>query len=86
MSNSLSAATRYPLLAELLEAQQRPLTATFSIADVAALFSVSPRSIQNRVASGQLQARNLPGRARFLAVDLEAFLAASKKKGLRRAA
>lgn len=86
MSYNSTAADKYPLLAELLEAQQRPLSATFSIADVAALFSVSPRSVQNRVASGQLQARDLPGRARFLAVDLEAFLATSKKKRLRRAA
>jgi hypothetical protein len=85
MSNN-SSATKYPLLCELLEAHQRPLSATFSIADVAALFTVSPRSIQNRVASGQLQARDLPGRARFLPVDLESYLVASKKKVMRRAA
>jgi hypothetical protein len=76
-------ATKYPLLQEILEVKNLQLQATFTIRDVARIFSVSVRAIQSRVASGQLSARDLPGRARFLPVDLENFLAASRKGGAR---
>jgi len=76
-------ATKYPLLQEILEVKNLQLQATFTIRDVARIFSVSVRAIQSRVASGQLSARDLPGRARFLPVDLENFLAASRKGGSR---
>jgi transposase len=58
-----------------------PLQPTYSNRDVATLFGVSIRAIQDRVASGQLTARDLPGRAKFLPVDLEEFLQHSKKRG-----
>jgi len=86
MNNDPTSVKKYPLLCEILAVHQRNLRATYTVADVAALFNVSARAIQNRVASGQLPARDLPGRARFLSEDLEAFLIASRKKVQRRAA
>jgi hypothetical protein len=79
------AATKYPHLQEVLALKSLPLQATYTIRDLAQMFRVSVRAIQNRVASGQLPARDLPGRAKFLCEDLESFLAASKKKGGRHA-
>lgn len=72
-------ASKYPLFQEILDLKNLPLQATYTIRDVARIFGVTPRTIQHRVASGQLLARDLPGRAKFLAVDLETFLSASKK-------
>ena len=85
MSNDVSTVKKYPLLTELLTALQLQIRATYSIGDVGRLFGVSSRAIQSRVASGQLTARDLPGRARFLSEDLETFLASSKRR-LRRVA
>jgi len=53
----------------------------YTIRDVAKLFGVSMRSIQSRVASGQLATRDLPGRAKFLPCDLEEYLRQSKRVG-----
>jgi chorismate synthase len=81
---SSSAATTYPLLQEILGIKNLPLQPTYTIRDLADIFRVSVRAIQNRVASGQIAARDLPGRAKFLPQDIEAFLSASKKVGQRR--
>jgi hypothetical protein len=72
---------KYHLLEELLALSQMTLQPTFSVCDIAKLFHVSTRSIQSRVASGQLASRDLPGRAKFLPVDIEEFLHESKKGG-----
>jgi len=77
---NVTSANKYPLLQEILNLkglQQQPV---YSIRDLANLFVVTPRAIQNRVASGQLQSRDLPGRAKFLSEDIETFLVASRKK------
>ena len=71
---------KYPLLNELLTLKGRELQATYTIRDLAQIFSVSTRAIQTRVALGQIASRNLPGRVKFLPEDLEAFLASSLKK------
>jgi hypothetical protein len=71
----------YSLLNEILVLRQMTLQPMYTIRDVAKLFGVTVRSIQSRVASGQLAARNLPGRAKFLSVDLEEFLRESKRGG-----
>ncbi|MDR3727903.1 MAG: hypothetical protein P4K86_12760 [Terracidiphilus sp.] len=71
---------KYRLLEEILSFKGLSLQPVYSIHDVANLFKVTARAIQNRVALGQIQSRNLPGRAKFLSEDIEAFLAASKKK------
>jgi hypothetical protein len=65
---------KYPLLEEILGLRQMTLQPMYTIRDVAKLFGVTVRSIQSRVASGQLIARDLPGRARFLPIDLEEFI------------
>jgi hypothetical protein len=67
------------LLEALLRIKGTPLQPTYSNRDVANLFYVSTRAIQDRVASGQLTARDLPERATVLPVDLEEFLQRSKK-------
>ena len=70
--------TRHQLLEEILGIQHVPLQSMYSVRDLAKIFSVSVRAIQNRVSSGQLIPRNLPGRAKFLSQDLEDFLVASR--------
>lgn len=72
--------SRYPILEEFLNLKGLSLQPVYTIRDLARLFSVTPRAIQSRVATGQIQSRNLPGRARFLSEDIEAFLVASRKK------
>jgi Helix-turn-helix domain len=79
-----TASTRFPMLEEMLRIKGLSLQATYSITDIAALFGVSPRAVQRRVAAGQIPSRDLPGRARFLSEDLEAFLMASRKNARRR--
>jgi hypothetical protein len=74
---------KYPLLEEILALRQMTLQPTYTIRDVAKLFGVTVRSIQSRVASRQLAARNLPGRAKFLSTDLEEFLRDSTQGGAR---
>jgi len=69
-----------PLLGSLLAQKGLTFKGTYSIGDAAAMFGVSVRAIQERVSSGALQARSLPGHARFLAEDLEDFLKNSIKK------
>lgn len=69
---------RYPLLEDLLTIKGLSLQAMYTNADVASLFGVSIRTVQNRVANGTLASRKLIGRARFLPVDLEDFLASSR--------
>ena len=70
---------KYPLLEEMLALSQMTLQPTYTLRHVAQLFGVTVRSIQSRVASRQLSARDLPGRARFLPIDLEQFLRESRK-------
>lgn len=72
---------KYPLLEEVLALRQMTLQPMYTIRDVAMLFGVTARSIQARVASGQLPSRDLPGRAKFLPLDLEQFLRESRKGG-----
>jgi hypothetical protein len=48
--------------------------------DVAKLFGVSVCAIQDRISRGQLAARDLPGKGRFMSRDLEAFLINSSRK------
>ncbi|MGE5110563.1 MAG: helix-turn-helix domain-containing protein [Acidobacteriaceae bacterium] len=65
---------RFPLLEELLAEKGLGLKGTYTNRDVALIFGVSARAIQERTKNGSLKARNLPGRARFLSSDLENFL------------
>jgi hypothetical protein len=67
----------YPLLEAMLQIKGLQLQATYTTADVAALFETSTRTIQNRIVDGTLHSRKLIGRARFLPIDLESFLSGS---------
>ena len=69
----------YPLLEALLFAKQVAVKAVWTIGDVAALFGVRNRAIYDWISSGKIAARDLPGRGRFLSVDLEEFLRNSKR-------
>lgn len=71
---------KYPLLEEILALRQMALQPMYTIRDAAKLFGVTVRAIQARVSSGQLVSRDLPGRAKFLPVDLEQFLDNSQRK------
>jgi hypothetical protein len=77
---SVTPATKYALLQEILSLKGLQLQAVYTVRDIAGLFSVTPRAIQTRVARGQIQSRDLPGRGKFLSEDIEAFLIASRKK------
>jgi hypothetical protein len=70
----------YPLLEALLRIKGLTLQATYTNADVASLFDVSVRTIQDRVTSDQLNSRDLPGHKKFFPIDLEDFFRNSKKK------
>lgn len=73
-------AIKYPLLQEILTIKGLELKATYTTPELAQIFGVTSRAIQNRIASGHLSSRDLPGRAKCLPQDVEAFLANSKKK------
>lgn len=78
MSNSDTG--RYPMLKEILDIMEMPLQPMYTTRDVARMFGVCVRAIQNWIACGQLVPRNLPGRWKFFAQDLEEFLSASQKE------
>ncbi len=80
-SMSGPATGKYPLLGEILTVRGLPLKAMYCNRDIAAIFGVSIRTIQNRIADGQLVPGDLPGRAKFLSSDLKEFLSDSRKRG-----
>ncbi len=81
MANQQPAPARYPLLESLLAQKGMALKGTYTNRDVAGIFEVSVRTIQDWVRKGDLVGRNLPGRARFLSEDLETFLEHSARRG-----
>jgi len=78
MSNSDS--PRYPLLEAILAGHELPLKPMYTNREVAEIFSVCVRAIQNWITAGRLIPRDLPGRWRFLPQDLEEFLSTSKRE------
>jgi hypothetical protein len=77
--STVSNTPRYPLLEEMLALRGMLLQATYNNRDLGTLFGVSCRSIQDWSASGRINARDLPGRARFLPADIEEFLRNSRR-------
>jgi transposase len=71
---------RYPLLESLLAQMNLQLRGTYTNRHVAEIFGVSVRTIQDWVRRGQLGARNLPGRGKFLSEDLESLLKNSVRR------
>lgn len=68
---------KYPLLETVLAHKGLQLKGTYNLHDVAEIFGVTVRAIQDRIKRRQLTSRNLPGRAKFLSVDIEEFLRSS---------
>jgi hypothetical protein len=79
MPNDIAKPAKYPLLETVLAYKGFPMKGTFTMQDVAVLFSVTVRTIQSRIQRGGLVARDLPGRSKFLAIDLEQLLQGSAK-------
>lgn len=74
-----SDAPKYPLLAAMLAIQNLPLQPMYKNRDVAQIFKVCVRVIQNWISAGRLTPRDLPGRWKFFPQDLEDFLCNSPK-------
>lgn len=74
---------KYPILEEILHFRGLPFKPLYTNQEVAAIFETSIRTIQEWIASGKLATRDLPGKARFLAQDIEAFLVNSKQEARR---
>lgn len=66
-----------------LAIQEMILRPAYTIPEVANLFRVSVRTIQDRIARGLIIVRNVPGRAGILPADLEAVFTRTKNKGKR---
>ena len=64
----------YPLLESLLRAKGLSLKGAWRYRDVTEIFDCSVRSLQELIRTGKLRGRNLPGRAKFLSIELEEFL------------
>lgn len=63
----------YPHLQALFVQRSLPLKPIWTLRDVAQIFDVAVRTIQDWIRDKKLAARNLPGRGRFLSEALEAF-------------
>lgn len=70
---------RFPLLQTILEQKGLRLQGIYTGRDVAKIFGVGKRTIQEWIFDGKLTARDLPGRGRFLSQDLEELLRNSIK-------
>lgn len=64
----------FSLLETLLREKGLSLKGTYTNRDVAEIFDVAVRTIQEWCRNGDLKPRKLPGRAKFLSGDLEEFL------------
>jgi hypothetical protein len=65
---------KYELLEALVQERGLALKGAYTNRDVANIFGVSVRTIQEWSRNGDLKRRRLPGRLRFLSADLEALL------------
>jgi hypothetical protein len=79
MSDQEPKFAKYPLLEALLSERGLSLKGAYTNRDVATIFNVATRMIQDWTRNGYFKPRNLPGRARFLSADLEEFLQDSSK-------
>lgn len=71
---------KYPMLEAILAIQDLPLQPMYTNRDVAKIFKVCIRAIQNWITAGHLAPRALPGRWKFFPQDLEDFLNKSQKE------
>jgi len=70
---------KYPMLEAILTIQGLSLQPMYTNRDVAKIFKVCVRAIQNWITAGHLTPRNLPGRWKFFPQDLEQFLEGSPR-------
>jgi hypothetical protein len=70
---------KYPLLQAILAIQDLPLQPMYTNRDVAKIFKVCVRAIQNWITAGRITPRDLPGRWKFFPQDLEDFLRTSPR-------
>ncbi len=77
---SIGKSVPYPLLESLLRQKGLSLKGIYTVPDVAMIFDVSKRTIQDWGKQGKLIERDLPGRGRFLSEDLELLFHKSKKE------
>jgi hypothetical protein len=75
----ISPTPKYPLLEGFLAHQNLPLKPMYTNSEVAKIFQVCVRAIQNWITAGRLVPRTLPGRGKFFPQDLEEFLQNSQK-------
>jgi predicted site-specific integrase-resolvase len=68
------------MLEALLAQRGLAVKGIWTLADIAQIFGVAKRTIQDWIRDGKLMPRDLPGRGRFLSEDLEAFLQKSARK------
>jgi transposase len=80
MSDQPQPSTMYPLLQAIVAARGMTLKAIYTNRDAAEIFAVSVRTVQDWIREEKLTCRDLPGRGRHLAEDLETFLQQSKRK------
>jgi hypothetical protein len=71
---------KYPMLEAILAIQDLPLQPMYTNRDLAKIFKVCVRAIQNWITAGRLTPRSLPGRWKFFPQDLEEFLCNSRKE------
>ena len=74
---SLDQNERYPRLSSFLALKGHALKSAFTLQEVAAMFDVSVRTIQNWTKSGHLNQRDVPGRAKIFPADVETLFANS---------
>ena len=72
---------KYPMLQAILAIQDLQLQPMYTNRDVANIFKVCVRAIQNWNSAGRLAPRALPGRWKFFPQDLEDFLETSHQSG-----
>jgi hypothetical protein len=80
MPNDTPKPAKFPLLETVLAHKNLVLKAFYTMHDAADIFGVTVRAIQHWVKRGRLVSRELPGRAKFLSIDLETFLGNSQQK------
>jgi predicted site-specific integrase-resolvase len=68
------------MLEAILALQNLTLQPMYTNRDVAKIFKVCVRAIQNWITAGHLTPRDLPGRWKFFPQDLEEFLNGSNKR------
>lgn len=71
---------RYPTLCEWVAFHNLPLKPAYTVAEVARMFGVSTRTVQQWIVDGQIKTRKVPGRSKIFASHLEDVLSDQTKE------